>query len=183
MAARCLGACKESPRLALWATASPEPSGLTLGRRICLNCATAKMATYDFYRVLAHEFGHALLPRMCGFREPEECAEGYIGEVLFLADARVFGAESPSAQAELAAQSRARLESVVAEYDAWDKGELPRDMKGIRILAGGFARLLLAGGQAGVESFLDGLDKTAAGEVVLRALEARLHDDAGKREG
>ena len=38
----------------------------------------------EMAREIAHEYGHAVLPGIKGFREPEEWANGYLGEKLFL---------------------------------------------------------------------------------------------------
>ena len=35
-------------------------------------------------RELAHEYGHAVLPAIGGFKSPEDWANGYLGERLFL---------------------------------------------------------------------------------------------------
>lgn len=38
----------------------------------------------EFVRELAHEYGHATLPPVGGFREPEDWANGYLGEKLYI---------------------------------------------------------------------------------------------------
>lgn len=38
----------------------------------------------EMAREIAHEYGHAVLPAIKGFQEPEEWANGYLGEKLFL---------------------------------------------------------------------------------------------------
>jgi hypothetical protein len=53
----------------------------------------------EMAREVAHEYGHAVLPPVGGFKEPEDWANGYLGEKLFLTwlrDAEASGALAPA---------------------------------------------------------------------------------------
>jgi hypothetical protein len=134
--------------LRLWISDGDAPSGVTVDRDIRVTCGESTLSSFGFYRVIAHEMGHALLPRVCGFSDPEPCAEGYLGEVLLLDDAAAFRAESQEARSELFGEAQQRAAELVREFSQRVSDDLPGDMRGVRILAGAALSLLR---QAGAE--------------------------------
>lgn len=186
-AARQSGLIGKTPKLRLCVYEAAEPSGATLDQNIRLECSEADLGTFDLYRVLAHEMGHALLPQVCGFSEPEPCADGYLGEVLFLTDDAAFAAEEPSVRARLAAIARERSSTLAAEFDAASFGDLPDDLGGIRALAGAILKLRSQAGGERVRSILSSqrrIDKDALFGVLIAELKGCGGDcGAGTRTG
>lgn len=172
-AARSFREADGTPRLSVWVARAREPSGATVGQDLRINCSEADLGTFDLYRVLAHEMGHALLPRVCGFTEPEPCAEGYLGEALFLADGAAFTGEDAAGQAELAAKARERAAALMDAFDVDSSQGLPGDLRGIRILTGAALELWAKGGAEKVAFALrseEMLDKDALFLAVLGEL-------------
>jgi hypothetical protein len=68
----------------VWLRTDGEPGCHTTGRDIVVGGATANRSALEWMRQLAHEWGHAVIPGVGGFREPESWANGDLGERLFL---------------------------------------------------------------------------------------------------
>ncbi|HTQ10513.1 MAG TPA: hypothetical protein VMI31_10615, partial [Fimbriimonadaceae bacterium] len=67
----------------------PDPTAPGGSRQITANSIYIyQLKTFkdpvEMAREVAHEYGHAVLPDIGGFKEPEEWANGYLGEKLFL---------------------------------------------------------------------------------------------------
>lgn len=68
----------------VWLRGDGEPGCQTTGRDIVVSGTTADRSALEWMRQLAHEWGHAVIPGVGGFREPEPWANGDLGERLFL---------------------------------------------------------------------------------------------------
>lgn len=92
----------------VWVTRRGEPGARALGRDIYLYATGAPRAPGEWWRELAHEYGHVALPGIGGFAQTEDpWADGELGELLFpkwltgaLCDGRAEGrTSSPTPQA------------------------------------------------------------------------------------
>jgi hypothetical protein len=70
--------------LHLWLSPVGAPGAQQWGSSIIVGSAQTERAPLEWARQIAHEWGHAVLPGVTGFREPEAWANGDLGERLFL---------------------------------------------------------------------------------------------------
>lgn len=78
------------PTMDVWLTQqagsglSPDIGGKQARNQIYLYALTADRSPIEWAREVAHEYGHYALPGVSGFKQPEEWANGVLGERLFL---------------------------------------------------------------------------------------------------
>ncbi len=80
----------------------------------------------EMCREVAHEYGHACLPSVGGFKEPEDWANGYLGEKMYLRYLRD----------ELKAKRLQPVDAMGATYeqlDAWVKKQVDPLVKGVAV--------------------------------------------------
>lgn len=79
-----------NPTVNVWLTErveaglSPDTGGEQFQNQIYLYNIHNPRSEVEWAREIAHEYGHYALPGVCGFTEPEEWANGVLGERLFL---------------------------------------------------------------------------------------------------
>ena len=143
-------------------TTGPDEKGQPLKRNSIFIYDIAHLTDpLEFCRELAHEYGHAVLPAVGGYREPEYWANGEMGERMFmrwLAHDMAFGTVKPDEVFD--------LPSVVLQ--GWVRKNV--DTLTDRILSQGFSASALKGtDRAGLDEFLGLLLATDAvyGDAIL----------------
>jgi len=102
-----LGQAAGDPKpLHIWLAEGGKPGAESWGPNIYLLSAGAAREPAEWVREMIHEYGHAALPGVNHFGEPEPWANGRLGEQLlsrWLEDSRASGAEHPWLAADLGA--------------------------------------------------------------------------------
>ncbi|MCD6351240.1 MAG: hypothetical protein J7M26_03875 [Armatimonadetes bacterium] len=111
--------------LQVWLAEAGPAGGETQGSNVYLYQIGSLRPGEEWQRELAHELGHALLPELPGYREPEPTVEGRLGEA-WLLSALAWEAEQSTGQPCISSQARqwldglwpigsSELKSVIAE--------------------------------------------------------------------
>jgi len=163
----------------LWLTERGEPGARAMGRDVYLYATGTPRAPEEWWRELAHEYGHVALPGIGGFTETDDpWADGELGELLFI---KWLARRQTGGLGE--GQEMSRLRPPAADYGAQDSCPtrwLPWSVEAAEKIAAARRQALIA--QAGGQPDLSRLrGKDAKARDYFLGLALRVEAAAGPR--